>query len=411
MEVVYLVAGLLIGFLIGWLLSARKNQASHDIEINRERLLKQEALITEARLLAENQSFSDRLVKQKAELEDLQKRLTLEFENIATRILRQNATEFRENNLKTLGDILTPFRERIQSFEKQVQDTYNLELRDKASLQQEVKGLFELSKKLSEEANNLTRALKGDVKKQGNWGEVILERVLERSGLTKGVEYEMQYSVRSNDGDVLRPDVVIRLPDNKHLVVDSKVSLVAYEQFVSADLPEEKERHLKAHIESIRNHIKGLGEKNYQNAEGIDSPDFVLLFMPIEPAFSAAVQLDTDLFNFAWERKIVIVSPSTLLATLRTVSSVWKHEKQTQNAIEIARQGGEMFDKFTAFLKDMEAIGELIGRLEKVYGEAKKKLVDGKGNLINKARKLEQLGAKASKVFPATFLTNDNEEE
>ena len=410
MEVV-LVAGLFIGFLIGWLLSARKNQSSHDIEINRERLLKQEALITEARLLAENQSLSDRLVKQKAELEDLQKRLTLEFENIAARILRQNATEFRENNLKTLGDILTPFRERIQSFEKQVQDTYNLELRDKASLQQEVKGLFELSKKLSEEANNLTRALKGDVKKQGNWGEVILERVLERSGLTKGVEYEMQYSVRSNDGDVLRPDVVIRLPDNKHLVVDSKVSLVSYEQFVSADLPEEKERHLKAHIESIRNHIKGLGEKNYQNAEGIDSPGFVLLFMPIEPAFSAAVQLDTDLFNFAWERKIVIVSPSTLLATLRTVSSVWKHEKQTQNAIEIARQGGEMFDKFTSFLKDMEAIGELINRLEKVYGEAKKKLVDGKGNLINKARKLEQLGAKASKAFPATFLTNDNEEE
>lgn len=411
MEVVYLIAGLLIGFLIGWLLSARKNQASHDIEINSERLLKQDALITEARLMAENQSLSDRLVKQKAELEDLQKRLILEFENIATRILRQNATEFRENNLKTLGDILTPFRERIQSFEKQVQDTYNLELRDKASLQQEVRGLFELSKKLSDEANNLTRALKGDVKKQGNWGEVILERVLERSGLTKGVEYEMQYSVRSNEGDVLRPDVVIKLPDNKHLIVDSKVSLVAYEQFVSADLPEEKERHLKAHIESIRNHIKGLGEKNYQNADGIDSPDFVLLFMPIEPAFSAAVQLDTDLFNFAWERKIVIVSPSTLLATLRTVSSVWKHEKQTQNAIEIARQGGEMFDKFTAFLKDMEAIGEQIDRLEKVYGEAKKKLVDGKGNLINKARKLEQLGAKASKAFPATFLTNDNEEE
>lgn len=411
MEVVYLIAGLLIGLLIGWLLSARKNQVSHDIELNNERLLKQEALITEARLMAENQSLLDRLVKQKTELEDLQRRLTIEFENIAARILRQNATEFRENNLKTLGDILTPFRERIQSFEKQVQDTYNLELRDKASLQQEVRGLFELSKKLSDEANNLTRALKGDVKKQGNWGEVILERVLERSGLTKGVEYEMQYSVRSNDGDVLRPDVVIRLPENKHLIVDSKVSLVAYEQFVSADLPEEKERHLKSHLESIRNHIKGLSEKNYQNADGIDSPDFVLLFMPIEPAFSAAVQLDTDLFTFAWERKIVLVSPSTLLATLRTVSSVWKHEKQTQNALEIARQGGEMFDKFTAFLKDMEAIGEQIDRLEKVYGEAKKKLSDGKGNLINKARKLEQLGAKASKAFPATFLTNDNEEE
>jgi len=411
MEVVYLIAGLLIGFLIGWLLSLRKNQVSHAVELNNERALKQDALIAEARLIAENQSLSDKLVKQKGELEELQRRLTIEFENIATRILRQNASEFRENNLKTLGDILTPFRERIQSFEKQVQDTYNLELRDKASLQQEVRGLFELSKKLSEEANNLTRALKGDVKKQGNWGEVILERVLERSGLTKGVEYEMQYTVRSNEGDVLRPDVVIKLPENKHIIIDSKVSLVAYEQFVSADLPEEKERYLKSHVESIRNHIKGLGEKSYQNADGIDSPDFVLLFMPIEPAFSAAVQLDMDLFNFAWERKIVLVSPSTLLATLRTVSSVWKHEKQTQNALEIARHGGEMFDKFTAFLKDMEAIGEQIDKLEKVYGDAKKKLIDGKGNLINRARKLEQLGAKASKAFPATFLTNDNEEE
>jgi len=411
MEVVYLVAGLLIGFLVGWLLSARKNQVSHAVELNSERLLKQDALIAEARLKAENQALLERLEKQKTELEDLQRRLTIEFENIAARILRQNATEFRENNLKTLGDILTPFKERIQSFEKQVQETYNLELRDKASLQQEVKGLFELSKKLSEEANNLTRALKGDVKKQGNWGEVILERVLERSGLTKGVEYEMQYSVRSNEGDVLRPDVVIRLPENKHIIVDSKVSLVAYEQFVSAELQEDKERLLKMHVESIRNHIKGLAEKSYQNADGIDSPDFVLLFMPIEPAFSAAVQADMDLFNFAWERKIVIVSPSTLLATLRTVSSVWKHEKQTQNALEIARQGGEMFDKFTAFLKDIESIGEQIDKLEKVYGEAKKKLVDGKGNLINRARKLEQLGAKTSKAFPGTFLTNDNEEE
>lgn len=411
MEIVYLVAGLFIGFLIGWLLSARKSQVSHATELNNERMLKQDVLIAEARLMAENQSLSDKLEQQKAELEELQRRLTTEFENIAARILRQNATEFRENNLKTLGDILTPFKERIQSFEKQVQETYNLELRDKASLQQEVRGLFELSKKLSDEANNLTRALKGDVKKQGNWGEVILERVLERSGLTKGVEYEMQYSVKSNEGDVLRPDVVIRLPENKHIIVDSKVSLVAYEQFVSADLPEEKEKYLKVHVESIRNHIKGLGEKSYQNADGIDSPDFVLLFMPIEPAFSAAVQLDMELFNFAWERKIVLVSPSTLLATLRTVSSVWKHEKQTQNALEIARQGGEMFDKFSAFLRDMESIGEQIDKLEKVFGEAKKKLSDGKGNLINRARKLEQLGAKASKAFPATFLTNDNEDE
>ncbi|MDP4291235.1 MAG: DNA recombination protein RmuC [Bacteroidota bacterium] len=411
MEMVYLIAGLLIGLLVGWLLSAKKGQASYAAELNNERLLKQDALIAEARLSAENKSITEKLEKQKSELEEVQRRLTLEFENIATRILRQNASDFRENNLKTLGDILTPFKERIQSFEKQVQATYNLELRDKVSLQQEVRGLFELSKKLSDDANNLTMALKGDVKKQGNWGEVILERVLERSGLIKGEEYEMQYSVRSNEGDVLRPDVVIRLPENKHIIVDSKVSLVAYEQYVSAELPDEKDRHMKAHIDSIRNHIKGLSEKSYQNAGGIDSPDFVLLFMPIEPAFSAAVQYDVDLFNDAWERKIVIVSPSTLLATLRTVSSVWKHEKQTQNALEIARQGGEMFDKFSAFLKDIEAIGDQIDKLEKVYGEARKKLADGKGNLINRARRLEQLGAKTSKVFPGIFLTNDNEEE
>jgi DNA recombination protein RmuC len=410
MEIIYLIAGVLLGLVIGWLLSARKIQNLFDQKLALERERAEQALIALTKSSAECNAMADKLAQQKSEIEDLQRRLMLEFENIATRVLRQNSSEFRDTNLKTLGDIISPLKERIQLFEKQVQDTYNLELRDKVSLQQEVRSLFELNQKLSEEANNLTRALKGDVKKQGNWGEVILERVLERSGLTKGVEYEIQYTTRSNEGDVLRPDVIIRLPEDKHIIIDAKVSLLAYEQYISSEVSEERDKYLKAYCDSVRSHIKGLGDKNYQHALAIDTPDFVLLFMPIEPAFSAAVQYDGELFNYAWERKIVIVSPSTLLATLRTISSVWKHEKQTQNAIEIARQGGEMFDKFSAFLKDMEMLGEQIERLEKVYGEARKKLSDGKGNLINKARKLEKLGVKTSKSLPNSFIQNDNDE-
>lgn len=411
MEIIYLIAGVLFGLVIGWLLSARKTQNLFDQKLSFERERAERALIALSKSDAECNAMADKLVQQKTEIDDLQRRLMLEFENIANRVLRQNSSEFRDTNLKTLGDIISPLKERIQLFEKQVQDTYNLELRDKVSLQQEVRSLFELNQKLSEEANNLTRALKGDVKKQGNWGEVILERVLERSGLSKGVEYEIQYTTRSNEGDVLRPDVIIRLPEGKHIIIDAKVSLLAYEQYISSEVPEERDKFLKAYCDSVRSHIKELGDKNYQHATAIDTPDFVLMFMPIEPAFSAAVQFDGELFNYAWERKIVIVSPSTLLATLRTIASVWKHEKQTQNAIEIARQGGEMFDKFSAFLKDMELLGEQIERLEKVYGDARKKLSDGKGNLINKAKKLEKLGVKTSKSLPNSFIQNDNDEE
>ncbi len=410
MEIIYLIMGVLLGLVIGWLVSARKTQNLYEGKLSFERERAEQALMAQTRSNAECNAMADKLVKQKAEIDDLQRRFSLEFENIATRVLRQNSSEFREANLKTLGDIISPLKERIQLFEKQVQDTYNLELRDKVSLQQEVRNLFELNQKLSEEANNLTRALKGDVKKQGNWGEVILERVLERSGLTKGVEYEIQYTTRSNDGNVLRPDVIIRLPENKHIIVDSKVSLLAYEQYISCEIPEEREKYLKAYCDSVRSHIKGLGDKNYQHAGAFDTPDFVLMFMPIEPAFSTAVQFDGELFNYAWDQKIVIVSPSTLLATLRTIASVWKHEKQTQNAFEIARQGGAMFDKFSAFLKDMEDMGKAIEQLEKIYGLARNKLSEGSGNLINRARKLEKLGAKSSKPLPNSFIQNDNDE-
>jgi DNA recombination protein RmuC len=278
-------------------------------------------------------------------------------------------------------------------------------LRDKISLREEVRKLTELNTRISQEANNLTQALKGDVKKQGNWGEVILERVLERSGLTRGQEFEREVVVESADYNVQRPDVIIHLPDNKHIVIDSKVSLVAYERFISSETEEDRILHLKGHVNSLRNHVKLLSEKNYQNAQNINTPDFVLMFLPIEASFSVAVQGDSEIFSYAWERKIVIVSPTTLLATLRTISSIWKQENQTKNAQEIARLSGALYDKFIGFTEDMVKIKTNIDRTSSAYEDAVKKMKDGNGNMIRTAEKIKELGAKTgnNKSLPAGF--------
>ena len=355
---------------------------------------------------ADYKNLKEKLDSQKAELEDIQKKFTTEFENIAHKILKNNSQEFTQVNQKNINEILNPLKDKIQLFEKKVEDTYQKGIKDQTDLKAEIKKLYDLNSRISEEANNLTKALKSDSKKQGNWGEFILERVLERSGLVKGQEYDTQITARNERGDLIRPDVIVKLPENKHIIVDSKVSLVAYETFVNTDDSELQTTFLKQHVESIKNHIKGLSEKNYQNATLFDTPDFVLLFMPIESAFSVAIQYDPDLFNFAWERKIVIVSPTTLLATLRTVSSIWKHEKQTQNAIEIARQGGALYDKFVGFLNDLEDLGNQINRVSKTYDTAKNKLTDGSGNLIKRAETLKKLGAKASKSISENLIEN-----
>lgn len=353
---------------------------------------------------ATNENLLEKLQNQKLEIEQLQKRLTTEFENIASKILKERSDEFSLSNQKNLSEILNPLRERIQNFEKKVEETYDKELRDKISLKEEVKKLTELNARVSEEANNLTKALKGDVKKQGNWGEVILERVLERSGLTKGQEYEREEVLEGADASVQRPDVIIHLPDNKHIIIDSKVSLVAYERLVSADTEDQKAIFLKEHISSIRSHVKLLSEKNYQNALNINTPDFVLMFVPIEASFSLAVQGDNDIFGYAWERKIVIVSPTTLLATLRTISSIWKQENQTRNAQEIARLSGTLYDKFVGFAEDMEKIKTNIDRTSKSYDDAMRKMKEGNGNIIRTAEKIKELGAKTgNKSLPAGF--------
>lgn len=442
MEYAPAIIALLGGFLTAWLLASRKAGRQHiEFEKKEKSLLTaladaetQKSVIQEtarirteeaqrlyhelsqqtqiltnrgmevATLRAENLNLATKLETQKTEIESLQKRLTSEFENIATRILKERSEEFAHSNNKNLTDILSPLRERIHVFEKKVEEAYDKELRDKISLREEVRKLTELNTRISEEANNLTRALKGDVKKQGNWGEVVLERVLERSGLTRGQEYEREKVVEGAGQTIQRPDVIIYLPDNKHIIIDSKVSMVAYERCVSADTEENRVLHMKEHISSMRSHIKLLGDKNYQNAQQVNTPDFVLMFIPIEGSFSMALQGDSELFSYAWDRKIVLVSPTTLLATLRTISSIWKQENQTRNAQEIARLSGALYDKFIGFTEDMTRIKLNIDRTSGAYDDAIKKMKDGTGNIIRTAEKIKELGAKTgNKCLPTSF--------
>ncbi len=310
----------------------------------------------------------------KADVENIHKKYSTEFENIANKILDEKSQKFTDQNKTNLDIILNPLKEKIKDFEAKVEKAYKAESDERITLKAEIKNLIDVNKQVSEEANNLAKALKGDNKKQGNWGEVILEKVLERSGLIKDQEYKTQYSTSNDEGKRIQPDVVIMLPDNKHIVVDSKVSLVAYEAFVNSSTQEDSDRIAKEHVLSVRGHIKSLSEKNYPTSPDFNTPDFVLLFIPIESSFSLAAQLDQDLFSYAWDKKIVIVSPSTLLATLRTISSIWKQERQTKNAIEIAKQSGALYDKFVGFIEDMDKIGKSIDSSKMAYDGAINKL-------------------------------------
>ena len=300
--------------------------------------------------------------------------------------------------------ILNPLKENLKAFEDKVEKVYNMEAAERNTLKGVITQLMDLNKQISDEAQNLTKALKGDNKKQGNWGEVILERVLERSGLVRDQEYRIQAAMQATDGTRYQPDVIIDLPDEKHLIIDSKVSLIAYEKLVNADTEDDRKLFAKAHVESIRGHVSGLSAKKYHDLYKINSPDFVLLFVPIESSFSIAVQLDGELFNYAWDRKVVIVSPSTLLATLRTIASMWKQERQNRNVLEIARLSGDMYDKFVGFLSDMDSIGKNINQTQSAYNNAINKLSEGRGNLTTTAEKIKKLGAKADKQIDQKYI-------
>jgi DNA recombination protein RmuC len=350
------------------------------------------------------QAQQEKLREQKAEIEQIRQHFQKEFENVAEKLLKEKSREFIDVNKTNMDHILNPLKENIKAFEDKVEKVYHMEAADRNMLKGEINKLMELNKQISNEAQNLTKALKGDNKKQGNWGEFILEKVLERSGLVKDREYRLQASHQSADGMRFQPDAIIDLPDDKHLVIDSKVSLIAYDRLVNCETEDERKLYAKAHVDSLRNHVNGLSAKNYHDLQKLNSPDFVMLFVPIESSFSFAVQLDADLFNDAWDKRVVIVSPSTLLATLRTIASMWKQERQNRNVMEIARLSGEMYDKFVGFLTDMDGIGRNLKQTQDAYDKAINKLSDGRGNLTITAEKIKKLGAKANKQIDDKYV-------
>ncbi len=353
----------------------------------------------------------ERNKEQKQEVERLQEKFTKEFENLANKILDEKSNKFTEQNKENLQNILSPLQDKIQLFEKKVEDTHKESIDYHAALRQQILGLREMNLQMSKETINLTKALKGDSKMQGNWGELVLERVLEKSGLEKGREYEVQQAFTTADGNRVFPDVIINLPDGKKMIVDSKVSLTAYEKYINEEDEELKSNYLKEHVTSIKRHVEQLGNKNYQDLYQIESPDFVLLFIPIEPAFAMALNEDTSLYNKAFEKNIVIVTPATLLATLRTIDSMWTNQKQQENALEIARQAGALYDKFEGFVADLIKIGKKIDESKVEYAGAMNKLVKGKGNLISSIERLKKMGAKAKKALPDTILNRADKDE
>ncbi len=375
------------------------------IELNREDIRSEKDLLS-TELARQNTAFDNlqqQYDKREAEVELRQTQLRKDFELLATKILDEKSEKFTIQNKENIKNILSPLQEKIMVFEKKVDDTQKESISMHSQLKEQLLGLKDLNQQMTKEATNLTRALKGDSKMQGNWGELVLERVLEKSGLEKDREYFVQQSFTLPDGSRVLPDVVLNLPNNKKMIIDSKVSLVAYERFVNAE-EDERPLLLKSHIMSIRKHVDQLSEKNYQDLYDIESPDFVLLFIPIEPAFAIAINEDNSLYNKAFEKNIVIVTPSTLLATLRTIDTMWNNEKQQRNAIEIARQAGGLYDKFEGLMKDLVGIGKKIDASKSDYNSAMNKLFEGDGNLIRRVEKLKKMGAKAKKELPENIL-------
>jgi DNA recombination protein RmuC len=418
MEIAFIITGLAFGAVGGWfvarfkcaadrqthlsalLIEQEKNkniliqleEAKQALEAEREKVIALNNSLSASE--ADYRNLEEKLSERKKEVDTLQERFGAEFKNLANDILEKNSAKFTDLNKNSMSELLNPLKDKILTFEKKVEEAYDKELRDKISLREEVKKLYELNNRISEEANNLTRALKGDTKKQGDWGEVILETVLERSGLTKDREYRKQVISTNAGGETIKPDYLVMLPDNRHIIIDSKVSLVAYENFVNMDDENARPKFLKAHLESMKNHVKILSDKNYFSSLEFNTPDFVLMFVPIESSFSVALQADQELFNYAWEKRIVIVSPTTLLATMRTVASIWKMDKQSQHAFQIAEESGKLYDKFKLFMDDMVKVGNQLNSTRSTYEDAMKKLVTGRGNLVNQAEKIREMGAK-----------------
>lgn len=428
--VLFLIIGLVLGFVLGyWWLRMRMGQQFVPQEqlattyVTREvyNALREQSDVTMANLQEKIESekalaqqfaieqthrthLQQQLDKQQEEQQARHTQNQQAFENLANRLLEEKSAKFTQQNQHQLHDLLQPLREKIKSFEDNIERRYLEETRDRVSLKKEIEQLRELNQQLSQDAGNLTAALKGDNKAQGDWGELQLELLLEKAGLQKGIHFQTQTSFRDTEGRQKRPDFIINLPDNKHLVIDCKVSLTAYERFCSATDNAEQKKYLKQHVDSLRAHIKGLSKKAYQELYQINTPDYLLLFVPIEPAFAAAVQAEERLFVDALEQNIVLVSNSTLLATMRTVAYIWRQDKQQRSVQEIARQSGQLYDKFVNFVEDLRIIGQRLDQVQQAYGDAMHKLSEGKRysqTLVGRAEKLRKLGARTTKQLPA----------
>jgi len=435
---IYLLVGLVclaIGYFLGSYiqnlktkssqsaLEERQQQLTTNLNVYEQRL--QDSEEHKAHLQTEKEQLGNQIVRyeadmenlhlknreQKQEVEKLQEKFTKEFENLANKILEEKSLKFTERNEKNIKDILTPLNEKIQLFEKKVEESQKENISIHSALKEQLLNLQTQNLKITQEAENLTKALKGDSKMQGNWGELVLERVLEKSGLEKDREYTVQKSFTLEDGSRVLPDVIINLPDGKKMIVDSKVSLTDYERFVNAEDDDEQAKFLKDHINSLRRHVDQLSAKKYEDLYEMESPDFVLLFIPIEPAFAIAINNDNSLYNKAFEQNIVIVTPSTLLATLRTIDTMWNNEKQQRNAIEIARQAGALYDKFEGFVNDLTKVGKKMDDAKSEYKGAMNKLVEGRGNIITSIEKLKKMGAKAKKSIPEPILKRAQEDD
>jgi DNA recombination protein RmuC len=418
-EVIFFAAGLLLGAAVIWLryrginksaenslseLAARYAELKNELEQRREELT---GIIKNlASFEAENRFLKTRLETQKKEYEDFTARFTNQFKVIAGEIFEEKSRKLTEANQSNIERLLAPLDKNIEEFKKKVEDTYDKESKQRFSLEEKIKELVELNNRISEEANNLTRALKGDPKKQGDWGEMILENILERSGLARGREYIVQgyltdeggNPLKNDSGEKMRPDVIVNFPDGRKIIIDSKVSLVSYERFSSAESTQEKERFLGELVKSVRAHIDGLSGKNYQDFA--ETLEFVMLFIPIEPAYFAAMSRDPELLNYAYSKRILLMSPTNLIAALKLVLDLWKRDNQSRNAVEIAERGGQLYDKFVTLLETLRGLGDSIEKTKRHYDQAVGQLKEGKGNLLGQVEKLKELGVKAKKSLP-----------
>lgn len=428
MEIIYLFIGIILGVIITWFIFVTFNKARQLVSDEKTNMLtsenntlRKEIEHKDTDLLEVNKKLASResdyqhltakLSEQKAEIEKLQERFSIEFRNLANDILEEKTKKFTEQNKTNLDQILKPLSEKIKDFEKKVEETYDKEAQQRFSLKEEVKRLAELNQIVSQEANNLTRALKGESKTQGNWGEVILESILEKSGLVKDREYFLQKSFTTEEGQRLQPDVVVKYPGDRSIVIDSKVSLTAYEQFVNAVTPEEQENILKEHLLSVKRHIDELNVKAYHTLYELKSLDFVMMFLPIEPAYMLAIQSDPGLWNYAYERRILLISPTNLITALKMVESMWRQEYQNKNAEEIARQSGALYDKFEGFMNDLIELGKRLNSATEYYKSSMNKLSEGKGSLVARVENIRKLGAKTKKKLPKNLLSRSEEEE